>query len=104
MLPVLHFTDDRPILGFWQQKMPWRPRIDVIKLKRECDRLAFQLLRVREQLRTKERCVTGLEIVLRERLGRIDDLTAQVDRLRHQNRKLDAECEHLAELFRENAA
>jgi hypothetical protein len=37
------------------------------------------------------------------RLERIDKLAAQVDQLRQRNQKLDAECEHLAELFRENA-
>jgi hypothetical protein len=51
-------------------------------------------------LRTKERYATGLELVLRERLGKIDELTALVDRLRQQNKKLDAECEHLVEMVR----
>ena len=31
-------------------------------------------------------------------MDRIDELTAQVDQLRHQNKKLDAEAEHLAQL------
>jgi septal ring factor EnvC (AmiA/AmiB activator) len=80
--------------------MPWRPRPDVIKMKRECDRLAFQLLRLREQLQTSERYRTGMEVVMNARLERISKLTATVDLLRAQNKKLDAECEHLAEIVR----
>jgi len=38
--------------------------------------------------------------VLHERLERIDQLTAQVDQLRQRKQKLDAECEHLAEIVR----
>ena len=33
-------------------------------------------------------------------MDRIDELTAQVDQLRHQNKKLDAEAEHLEALFK----
>ena len=40
------------------------------------------------------------EFLLCERMERIDELTAQVDQLRHQNKKLDAEAEHLEALLR----
>ena len=40
------------------------------------------------------------EFLLRERMERIDELTAQVDQLRHQNKKLDAEAEHLEALVK----
>ena len=40
------------------------------------------------------------EFLLCERMERIDELTAQVDQLRHQNKKLDAEAEHLEALFK----
>ena len=63
-------------------------------------RATLQLLKAREQLQTKERHVVGLEVLLGELLERIDRLTVQVDQLRAQNQKLDAECEHLAELVR----
>lgn len=80
--------------------MPWRPRIDASKLKRENDRLAFALIRAPEELQTAERHRIGLEVMLNVRGQRIDTLTEQVDRLRQQNQKLDAECEHLAKMAR----
>jgi len=80
--------------------MPWRPKIDAAALKRENDRLTFQLVRVREELRKKESHVVELEILLDERGERVEKLTAQIDQLRRQNQKLDAECEHLAEIVR----
>jgi hypothetical protein len=41
-----------------------------------------------------------LKLLLRERLARIDELTAKVDQLRAANQKLDAEANHLAALVR----
>jgi septal ring factor EnvC (AmiA/AmiB activator) len=71
--------------------MPWerRPTIDAVALKRKNDELAFQLLRVREQLQNKERYAIGLEVLLRERLGRIDELNGKLEQLREQNRRLE---------------
>ena len=60
----------------------------------------MQLLRVREQLQKQERYATGLEIALSTRLERIDELTGTIDRLREQNKRLDRENEHLAEMIR----
>jgi hypothetical protein len=39
------------------------------------------------------------EFLLRERIERIDQLTATIDGLREQNRKLEAEAEHLAQII-----
>jgi hypothetical protein len=80
--------------------MPWGPRINPLKLKKENDRLAFQLIRAREDLQIAERHRVGLEVMLSVSEERIDALTTQVDRLRQQNKKLGAECEHLAEMIR----
>jgi hypothetical protein len=68
--------------------MPWPRRTPAaVQLKRDNDALALQLVRLREQLRNKEHYASGLEVLLRERMERIDELTAQVDQLRHQNKK-----------------
>jgi septal ring factor EnvC (AmiA/AmiB activator) len=48
-------------------------------------------VRLREQLTNKERYAAKLELLLRERLTRIDELNATIDRLREQNRRMTAE-------------
>ena len=55
---------------------------------------------MRREIENREGAVGRLELLLRERMERIDELTAQVDQLRHQNKKLDAEAEHLAAMLR----
>jgi hypothetical protein len=83
--------------------MPWGPKINPKQLQKRHDELALRLLRVREELQTSERHRVGLEVMLEVRGEKIDKLTAQVDRLRRENGKLDLEAEHLAQLFRDNA-
>jgi hypothetical protein len=39
-----------------------------------------------------------LKFLLRERLNKIDQLNATIDRLREQNKRLDAEAERYAEM------
>jgi hypothetical protein len=70
------------------------PRLNEIQLQRTDGALSTQLLQLREQLRNKERYTSGLEILLRQRNERIDQLTAQVDQLRQHSRHADegAEC------------
>ena len=80
--------------------MPWHPRLNAIKLQRECDRLSFALLQTRERLQKQERLCVGLEIALSTRLERIDELNSKIERLREQNRRLDQEAERLAEMVR----
>ena len=69
-------------------------RLDLEALERKAvyDRLVA--------IENREGAVGRLELLLRERMERIDELTAQVDQLRHQNKKLDAEAEHLAAMLR----
>ena len=79
--------------------MPWnrrRARLNEIQLQRTNGVLSTQLLQLREQLRNKERYASGLEILLRQRNARIDQLTAQVDQLRQHSRHADEEAEHMA--------
>jgi hypothetical protein len=47
-----------------------------------------------------EGAVGRLELLLHERLTKIDALTAQVDQLRHRNKQLDEEAERLAAIIR----
>src|SRR5215469_9522801 len=79
--------------------MPWnrrRARLNEIQLQRTNGTLSTQLLQLREQLRNKETYAAGLEILLRQRNARIDQLTAQVDQLRQHSRHADEEAEHMA--------
>jgi len=82
--------------------MNWQRRrsIDAKRLKKHNDALALELLRVKEELQTADRHRIGLEVLLDLRGEKIDKLSAQVDQLRRQNQKLDAECEHLVEMVR----
>jgi hypothetical protein len=56
--------------------MPWprRQKITELELKHQFDTLQLQLVRLREQLTNKERYAAKLELLLRERLTRIDEL------------------------------
>ena len=79
--------------------MPWnrrRARLNEVQLQRTNGALSTQLLQLREQLRNKERYATGLEILLRQRNERIDQLTAQVDQLREHSRHTDEKAQHMA--------
>ena len=82
--------------------MNWTRRTTIAsqRLQKQKDSLALQLLRMREQLETAERYRIGMEVVMSARLERIDKLTAQIDQLRRQNQKLDAECERLVEMVK----
>ena len=79
--------------------MPWnrrRARLNEIQLQRTNGMLSTQLLQLRKQLSNKERYASGLEILLRQRNARIDQLTAQVDQLRQHSRHADEGAEHMA--------
>jgi hypothetical protein len=85
--------------------MPWKSsRINPKQLKQANDQLSAALIETRTALQIAERHRVGLEVMLAVRGEKIDQLSAQVDRLRHENGKLELEAEHLAQLFRENAA
>ena len=70
--------------------------LNEIQLQRTNGALITQLLQLRKQLRNKERYATGLEILLRQRNERIDQLAAQVDQLREHSRHADEAAEHMA--------
>jgi predicted nuclease with TOPRIM domain len=84
--------------------MPWPRRTPAaVQLKRDNDALALQLVRLREQLRNKEHYASGLEVLLRERLARIDELHGKLEQLREHVKRLDAENDHLAAMMRQVA-
>jgi len=80
--------------------MPWRPRIDAVKIKRQNDELTSKLIRTREQLENRERYIVGLEVILNARLARISELNDKLERIRAQNRALDEECERLVAMVK----
>jgi predicted ArsR family transcriptional regulator len=80
--------------------MPWQSRPNPKLLKQANDRLSSALIKVREQLQVAERHRVGLEVLLDMRQERVDALTAQVEQLRRQNQKLDAEAEHLTAIIK----
>jgi hypothetical protein len=55
---------------------------------------------LRRELENKGGHVDRLKFLLGERLNKIDQLTATIDRLREQNRRLDEEAERYAEMVR----
>jgi len=76
-----------------------RPSLDALNLRQENGRLLTVICGLRREIENKRGHVQRLQVLLCSRLQRIDELTAQVDQLRHQNKLLDAEAEHLAALF-----
>ena len=50
--------------------------------------LFCSLARAQTELRTKMQYAARLEVLLRSRTERIDELVAEVDQLRHQNKQL----------------
>jgi chromosome segregation ATPase len=79
--------------------MPWKPA-PVTDLQRQVDALQFKLVRLNRELSDKQQYASRLEYLMRERSKRIDELTGTIDRLREQNRRLDAEADRLCELVR----
>jgi hypothetical protein len=74
--------------------MPWhyrRPNIDAHKLKQENNTLQVTLTRLRMELNTKSNYVSRLELVVRERMDKIDALRETIDRLQLKNQQLGLE-------------
>jgi len=67
----------------------WRSRPDAAALERNVDELRTVIIQLRHELGNKQRHVGQLKVLLLQRTERIDELTAQVDQLRMQNRRLD---------------
>jgi hypothetical protein len=72
----------------------------VLPLERQCEALKTENVCLHSKLRHQQDFVSRLKFLLSERLSKIDQLNATIDRLRDQNRKLDAENEHLCEMVR----
>ena len=60
--------------------------------------LAWKALRLRHELQNTQGTNGRLKLLLRERLTRIDELTAKLEQARSVNQRLEQECEHLAQL------
>jgi predicted RNase H-like nuclease (RuvC/YqgF family) len=67
-----------------------------LQLRREVDGLRTTIVCLRREIENKQGAVGRLETLLRERLTRIDELNAKLEQAREQNRRLEAEAEHLA--------
>ena len=83
--------------------MPWPRRrlsLDTLKLQRENDGLKTTIVCLRREPENREGAAGRLEVLMRERSARIDELTGTIDRLREQNKRLDQENEHLVEMVR----
>ena len=78
----------------------WRASPAVEQLEKTVEQLRADNVRLRHQLTTKTGYAAKLELVLRQRSERIDELTTTIDRLREQNRRLDEEADRLAEMVR----
>jgi hypothetical protein len=68
-----------------RHRQPTRTELQL--LKNENDGLRTEIVRLRRELENRQGAVGRLELLLRERLTKIDELTGQVDQLRHQNMK-----------------
>jgi hypothetical protein len=79
-----------------RHRQPTRAELQL--LLKENAGLRTEIVRLRSELTSKQQYGSRLELLLRERMERIDELTAQVDQLRHRNKELDAEAEPYAQL------
>jgi hypothetical protein len=85
-----------PLFGTMHPRHRQPTRTELQLLKKENDGLRTEIVRLRRELENREGAVRRLELLLRERLTKIDELTAHVDQLREANKRLDAEAEHWA--------
>jgi hypothetical protein len=72
----------------------------VVPLQQENNELKTTIVILRREVENREGHVGRLQFLLRERLNKIDQLNAVIDRLREQNRRLDAEAERYAEMVK----
>jgi len=78
----------------------WRSRPDAAELERNVDELRTVIIRLRRDLTNKEGYADRLEVLLRARTERMDELANTIATLREQNRRLNEEADHLAEMVR----
>ena len=77
---------------------PRRSRFEP-ELSRTVENLRTKVCLLNRELENRQGVVGRLELLLRERLERIDSLNSKLEQLREQNRRLDQENEHLAEMI-----
>ena len=78
----------------------WRSRPDAAALDRNVDELRTVIIQLRRDLTNKEGYADRLEVLLRARTERMDELANTIATLREQNRRLNEEADHLAEMVR----
>jgi septal ring factor EnvC (AmiA/AmiB activator) len=78
----------------------WKAHPGAAVLEQTIDQVRSELIKLRRSLTIKTNFANGLQLALAERHAKIDALTAKVDSLREQNRRLDAKAERLAEMVR----
>jgi hypothetical protein len=78
--------------------MPWKPAA-LSDLEREKRALQMAVLKLRQELESKQTYTSRLEFLLRERSERIDQLTGVIDQLRTANQKLGLENDCLTALL-----
>jgi hypothetical protein len=79
---------------------PAHAKLDTAKLQREVETLSLPLLKANAELRMKTIYASRLEVLVQERCAVIDALRGRIDQLRDQNRKLESEAEHYADMVR----
>ena len=65
-------------------------------LQKENDGLRTEIVKLRHELTNKQGYAERLEVLLHERMERIDDLNGKLEQAREHNKRLKAEAEHLA--------
>jgi hypothetical protein len=78
--------------------MPWPPKA-LSNLERENASLRTTICCLRREIENKQGAVGRLELLLHERLTKIDELTGTIDQLRSANQKLGLENEVLVEMI-----
>jgi predicted nucleic acid-binding Zn-ribbon protein len=59
-----------------------------------------EIVRLRDQLRTKQTALGGLEMLVKQRLETIDRLNHKLEQARAANQRLEQECGYLADMIR----
>ena len=80
------------------QPMPWKQRAPS-NLERENDRLRTTICCLRREIENKQGAVGRLELLLHERLTKIDELNAKLNQSREQVRRLGLENEILTAMI-----
>ena len=82
--------------------MPWprRAKLSEVQLKRENDGLKTAVCCLRRKLENKEGYAARLELLLHERLTKIDALNGQLEQSRLKIQRMDLEIELLAGMVR----